>query len=150
MGKQRTNQPRRKKKKKGDLLLTLALIAAIAVFCFAAYNPVSYTHLDVYKRQLDIQLGDHVVLVGAGYMGLQTLQVLTKGSQAGRITVFELRDDRRRMAEAMNPTEVADPESEEGKKLIEDIIKAGGADVVIDFGAVSYTHLDVYKRQMCR
>ena len=35
MGKQRTNQPRRKKKKKGDLLLTLALIAAIAVFCFA-------------------------------------------------------------------------------------------------------------------
>ena len=38
MGKQRTNQPRRKKKKKGDLLLTLALIAAIAVFCFAAYN----------------------------------------------------------------------------------------------------------------
>ena len=35
------------------------------------------------------------------------------------------------MAEAMNPTEVADPESEEGKKLIEDIIKAGGADVVI-------------------
>ena len=27
-----------KNKKKGDLLLTLALIAAIAVFCFAAYN----------------------------------------------------------------------------------------------------------------
>lgn len=88
-------------------------------------------------NSLDIQLGDHVVLVGAGYMGLQTLQVLTKGSQAGRITVFELRDDRRRMAEAMNPTEVADPESEEGKKLIEDIIKAGGADVVIDFGATT-------------
>lgn len=38
MGKQRTNRSRRKKKKKGDLLLTLALIAAIAVFCFAAYN----------------------------------------------------------------------------------------------------------------
>lgn len=31
----------------------------------------------------------------------------------------------------------ADPESEEGKKLIEDIIKAGGADVVIDFGATT-------------
>lgn len=37
MGKQKTNKPP-KKKKKGDLLLTLALIVAIGVFCFAAYN----------------------------------------------------------------------------------------------------------------
>lgn len=84
---------------------------------------------------LDIQQGDHVVLVGAGYMGMQTLQVLTKGTQAGRITVFELREDRREMAKAFHPTEVADPESEEGKKLIKEIQDAGGADVVIDFGA---------------
>ncbi len=84
---------------------------------------------------LNIHQGDHVVLVGAGYMGLQTLQVLMKGTQAGRVTVFELREDRREMAKALHPTEVADPESEEGKKLIKEIQDAGGADVVIDFGA---------------
>lgn len=83
----------------------------------------------------NIHMGDHVVLVGAGYMGLLTLQALTRTSQAGRITVFELREDRRKMAEEYSPTEVLDPESEEGKKVIADIIANGGADVCIDFGA---------------
>ncbi len=83
----------------------------------------------------DIHMGDHVVLVGAGYMGLLTLQALTRASQAGRITVFELREDRRKMAEAYGPSEVLDPESAAGKKVIAEIIAAGGADVVIDFGA---------------
>ena len=45
-----------------------------------------------------------------------TLQGLTRGSQAGRITVFELREDRREMAKAYPGCEVYDPESEEGKK----------------------------------
>ena len=31
-------QPEQKKKKKSDVLLTIALIVAIAVFCYAAYN----------------------------------------------------------------------------------------------------------------
>ena len=83
----------------------------------------------------DIHMGDHVVLVGAGYMGLLTLQGLTRASQAGRITVFELREDRRKMAEEYNPGCVFDPNSEEGKKCIEEIKANGGADVVIDFGA---------------
>lgn len=90
----------------------------------------------------DIHMGDHVVLVGAGYMGLQTLQVLTRASQAGRITVFELREDRRKMAEKYADDfgnhdyfHVYDPESEEGKKAIAEIIAEGGADVCIDFGA---------------
>lgn len=91
----------------------------------------------------DIHLGDHVVLVGAGYMGLQTLQLLTRASQAGRITVFELREDRRKMAQVyasdFGPGKdcfrVLDPESEEGKKAVADIIAEGGADVCIDFGA---------------
>lgn len=82
-----------------------------------------------------IQMGDHVVLVGAGYMGMLTLMGLTRGTQAGRITVFELREDRREMARGLNPTEVLDPESEEGKRVIKEIQEKGGADVVIDFGA---------------
>ncbi len=39
------------------------------------------------------------------------------------------------MAKAYGPTEVLDPESEEGKKVIEEIQKKGGSDIVIDFGA---------------
>ena len=31
-------QPEQKKKKKSDVLLTIALVVAIAVFCYAAYN----------------------------------------------------------------------------------------------------------------
>ena len=41
MGKKSNNErisKTRKRKKKGDLVLTIALIVAIAVFCFAAYN----------------------------------------------------------------------------------------------------------------
>ena len=82
----------------------------------------------------DINMGDHVVLVGAGYMGQLTLQALTRASQAGRITVFELREDRRKVAETYG-AEVYDPESEEGKQVIAQIQAAGGADVCIDFGA---------------
>lgn len=82
----------------------------------------------------NIQMGDHVVLVGAGYMGLQALMGLVNSSQAGEITVFELRDDRIKMAKDYINT-VYDPESDEGKSVINDIVKKGGADVVIEFGA---------------
>ena len=33
-----SRQNSKKPKKKGDIILTLALIVAVAVFCFAAYN----------------------------------------------------------------------------------------------------------------
>lgn len=82
-----------------------------------------------------IRPGDHVVLVGAGYMGLLCLQGIMNGSSAGRVTVFELREDRRKMAEEYHPCEVLDPESQEGKKVIEEIKAKGGADICIDFGA---------------
>lgn len=82
-----------------------------------------------------IEMGDHVVLVGAGYMGTLCLEGLTRASQAGRITVFEIREDRRKMAEAYGADEVLDPESEEGKRVIKEIQDKGGADVCIDFGA---------------
>lgn len=82
----------------------------------------------------NIQMGDHVVLVGAGYMGLQTLMGLVNSSQAGKITVFELRDDRIEQAKEYINT-VYNPNSDEGKTIIEKIQKDGGADVVIEFGA---------------
>lgn len=44
-------QPEQKKKKKGDVLLTIALIAAIAVFCYAAFN--LYHIYTEYKKGTD-------------------------------------------------------------------------------------------------
>lgn len=85
-------------------------------------------------NKTNVEPGDHVVLVGAGYMGLLTLMGL-RATPAGRVTVFELREDRREMAKAYGPTEVLDPESEEGKKVIQEIKAKGGCDISIDFGA---------------
>ena len=42
-------QPEQKKKKKSDVLLTIALVVAIAVFCYAAYN--LYTIYTEYKKR---------------------------------------------------------------------------------------------------
>ena len=44
-------QPEQKKKKKGDVLLTIALIAAIVVFCYAAFN--LYHIYTEYKKGTD-------------------------------------------------------------------------------------------------
>lgn len=85
--------------------------------------------------KLQIAPGDHVVLVGAGYMGLLTLQGLMRGSAAGRVTVFEKRPERRELARALGPQCVLDPDSEEGKAKVEEIYGEGGADVVIEFSA---------------
>ena len=86
-------------------------------------------------NKLEIQTGDHVVLVGAGYMGLLTLQGLVRGSCAGRVTVFETRPERREIAKKIGPDCVLDPDSEEGKAKVQQIYDEGGADVVIEFSA---------------
>lgn len=89
----------------------------------------------LYKTE--IAPGDRVVLIGAGYMGSLTLQGLTRGSQAGEITVFDIRDDRVEAAKKYGPEYCYNPNSEEGKAHIEQLIAEGGADVVIDFAATN-------------
>lgn len=84
-------------------------------------------------NRTDIQPGDDVVLVGAGYMGLLTLQGLKNGSQAGEVTVFEINSERRKIAEEYFPGNVYDPYSEEGKQVIDNIKARLGAKIVIDF-----------------
>ncbi len=79
--------------------------------------------------------GDHVVLVGAGYMGQLTLMGLTKAFPCGKITVFEKREDRLAMAKEYGPCEAYNPESPEGLAAIERIVAEGGADNVIEFSA---------------
>jgi len=78
--------------------------------------------------------GEHVALVGAGYMGLLTLM----GLQAypwGELTVFETREDRLQMARAHHPTRAFNPETPEGAAYIEELVAKGGADNVIEFSA---------------
>ncbi len=83
----------------------------------------------------EIEPGDSVVLVGAGYMGLLTLQGLMNGSQAGSVTVFETRPERLEIAKSYGPEFCFDPYSKEGQAHIKTIQKQGGADIVIDFAA---------------
>lgn len=61
-----------------------------------------------------VEAGDHVVLVGAGYMGLLTLQGMCSGSSAGESTVFEKRPERLAMAKKLNLTAAFAPDLPEG------------------------------------
>jgi threonine dehydrogenase-like Zn-dependent dehydrogenase len=99
----------------------------------AIYEPTCCVVNLLYKA--DLQPGDRVVLVGAGYMGLLTLQGLLRGSCAGYVTVLEKRPERREMAKELGADYVFDPYSAEGKQHIEQLVAQGGADVVIDFAA---------------
>lgn len=83
----------------------------------------------------NIEPGDHVALVGAGYMGQLTLMGLTKAYPCGRITVFEKQAVRIAMAKEYGPDAVYDPDSAEGKAYIEELVAEGGADTVIEFSA---------------
>lgn len=87
-------------------------------------------------NKTNIQPGDSVVLIGAGYMGLLTLQGLMYGSQAGEVTVFDISEQRLAIAKEFAPNACYNPNSEEGKKQIEKIKTEGGANIVIEFAAV--------------
>lgn len=80
----------------------------------------------------DIKPGDSVVLIGAGYMGLLTLQGLMRGSQAGGITVFDINDYPLSIAKEYTPN-CYNINSEEGIHQIEKIKSEGGANIVIEF-----------------
>ena len=83
----------------------------------------------------NIEPGDHVAVIGAGYMGLLALMGITRGSQAGKVTVFDIRDDLLELARKYNPTALYNPETDAGKAAIKEIQDEGGADIVIEFSA---------------
>ena len=86
-------------------------------------------------NKTNIQPGDRVVLVGAGYMGLLTLQGLNRGSQAGFVTVYEPKPELRERAKQYGPAYIFDPNSAEGQAHAQELIHQGGADIVIEFSA---------------
>lgn len=83
-------------------------------------------------NKTNIQPGDNVVLIGAGYMGLLTLQGLLRGSQAGKVTVFDISEERLSIAKEYSSF-CYNANSEEGRRKISDIKSDGGANVVIEF-----------------
>lgn len=93
-------------------------------------------------NKTNIQPGDSVVLIGAGYMGLLTLQGLMRGSQAGKVIVFDTSEERLSIAREYLPDNCFNPISEEGKIQIEKIKADGGANIVIEF-AGSQESLDL-------
>jgi len=82
-----------------------------------------------------IRPGDHVALVGAGYMGLITLQGLVRGSWAGKISTFEIVPERLELARQLSPKNTYDPYSKEGEAYIKQLEAEGGVDVVIEFAS---------------
>lgn len=90
-------------------------------------------------HKANIQPGDSVALIGAGYMGLLTLQGLMRGSQAGDVFVFDINDRHLEIAREYAPNTCFNSHSLEGKKQIEKIKAQGGVDIVIEFAAVQET-----------
>ena len=128
--------------------------AAFPGFIRFRIEPVSYTHLDVYKRQMAGCAGfaallpdlmkmterrtvtmpklDHRLLVVCGSVNSITLRQLDVAEQNG---FSRLR---------LTPRQKLDPgywESENGKEALQ------GINEMLAANPVSYTHLDVYKRQ---
>lgn len=83
-------------------------------------------------NKANIQPGDSVVLIGAGYMGLLTLQGLIRGSQAGKVTVFDINEYPLSIAREYSDN-CYNINSEVGAKEISKIKSQGGANIVIEF-----------------
>ena len=84
--------------------------------------------------KVDIQPGDRIALIGAGYMGQLTLQGL-QAEPYGELVVFEPREDYREMSKQYHNNGVYDPSSPEGLKKIEEIKNSGGFEIVIELSA---------------
>lgn len=82
--------------------------------------------------QTGFRPGDHVVLVGGGYMGLLTVQGLTHTTPIASLTVFEPVEERRVYVTRYGATKCLDPNAPEGRSKVETVIRMGGADVVIE------------------
>ncbi len=95
-------------------------------------------------RESDIQPGDRVALIGAGYMGLLTLQGLTKSSPAGQVLVFDIDEKRLELARKYTPY-CYNSNSDEGKNKIKSLVSSGGVEIVIELAGNQVT-LDLASR----
>ena len=84
---------------------------------------------------LGMRPGDHVVVVGAGYMGLLHVQGLAH-MPAGSITAFDIDEDRLALAREFGADQALLIGTAEADRAIERIKSGGGADVTIECSSV--------------
>lgn len=82
----------------------------------------------------DIQLGDYVAILGAGFNGLMFTQ-LAKMRGAQNITVIEPLPDRRELALAYGAEHVVDPNQSDCQIILSDITEFTGFDKIIETSA---------------
>ncbi len=96
-------------------------------------------------RKLNLQVGDNVVLIGAGPMGLLFL-LMIKAQGAGRVIVIEPTPFRAKVARDLGADIVINPKETNTKEAIMDITELG-ADIVIDaVGNQLSTALELVRR----
>jgi len=78
-----------------------------------------------------VQLGDTAVVVGAGMIGLLTLQAL-RTTGCGRIVSVDLEDDRLALAKKLGADETINSRSADVPALIREMTGGRGADVVME------------------
>ena len=107
-------------------------------------GPVSYTHLDVYKRQKLIDVGTAIVNDGFQPEGRGSSELLAKAESE----VFAIAEGHSRGRQDFVPIKRA---LNEAFDVLQKRAESGSGVTGLPTGyvAVSYTHLDVYKRQVC-
>ena len=117
--------------------------------------PVSYTHLDVYKRQLHNDMNQLVQKWETAFKNIQKnkvpSKVLSEEDKASAILrdnfnadfVSIICDDEQMVNDMKNYIEVIAPER---KNIVQFYDRP--TPLLEYYNAVSYTHLDVYKRQL--
>ena len=82
-------------------------------------------------RAANPELGDHVVLIGCGAMGLMLLTCLAR-SCAATVTAVDVLPDRLALAEELGATHTVDPRQADAAEAIMDVTAGRGADVIIE------------------
>lgn len=99
----------------------------------ALTEPLACVIHSIERAKIDI--GDDVVIIGAGIMGL--LHLMLAKIRAARVTVCEVNEERRNFAKKLGADMVFNPVEEDPVEKIKSMTDGRGADVVINTTAIS-------------
>lgn len=105
-------------------------------FDLAILEPVACTTNAVMKA--NVQMGDVVALVGAGYMGLIILQQI-KLVGASKVIAIDIRDEMLKHAKQLGADVIINPMKQDYKKITDEITEGKGVDVSFEIGGVQQT-----------
>ncbi len=89
-------------------------------------------------RRTDIRLGNSVVVIGGGPIGLLVLQAARAGG-AGHLTLIEPEQGRRELGKNLGADLIIDPTEVDASELINSSLSAQGADVVFECAGIPAT-----------